>query len=196
MDKLEDIENITVKVNGSTPILIKHIAEVKIGSKPRLGQVGYNDEDDVVQGIVVMLRGENPNEVIERLKEKITELNERILPENVEIVPVVDRTKLVDITVHTVTKNLIEGIILVSIIVFIFLYNWRTTFIVASVIPLAFLFAIIMLRIQGLPANLISMGSLDFGLLLEGTLVIVEQFICLACFGVRKDRHEAFQQNL
>ncbi len=174
LDKLEDIENITVKVNGSTPILIKHIAEVKIGSKPRLGQVGYNEQDDVVEGIVVMLRGENPNEVIERLKEKITELNDRILPENVEIVPVVDRTKLVDITVHTVTKNLIEGIILVSIIVFIFLYNWRTTFIVASVIPLAFLFAIIMLRIQGLPANLISMGSLDFGLLLEGTLVIVE----------------------
>ncbi len=174
LDKIEDIGNILVKVNGSTPILIKHVAEVQISAKPRLGQVGYNDEDDLVEGIVVMLRGENPSEVIGRLKEKIEDLNTRILPKNVQLIPIVDRTKLVDNTVHTVSKNLVEGILLVSFIVFIFLYNWKTTFIVASVIPLAFLFAIIMLRIQGLPANLISMGSLDFGLLLEGTLVIVE----------------------
>ncbi|RZJ62355.1 MAG: efflux RND transporter permease subunit, partial [Flavobacterium sp.] len=100
---------------------------------------------------------------------------ERVLPSNVKIVPFIDRTELVNTTVDTVTKNLLEGIVLVSLIVFIFLYNWRTTVIVASVIPLSFLFAIIMLRIQGLPANLISMGALDFGLLLEGTLVIVEQ---------------------
>jgi cobalt-zinc-cadmium resistance protein CzcA len=174
LDKIEDIGNILVKVNGSTPILIKHVAEVQISAKPRLGQVGYNEEEDLVEGIVVMLRGENPSEVIGRLKEKIEDLNTRILPKNVQLVPIVDRTKLVDNTVHTVSKNLVEGILLVSFIVFIFLYNWKTTFIVASVIPLAFLFAIIMLRIQGLPANLISMGSLDFGLLLEGTLVIVE----------------------
>ncbi len=174
LDKKDDIENILITVKGSTPILIKHVAEVEIAAKPRLGQVGYNDKKDVVEGIVIMLRGENPSEVIERLKEKIEELNTRILPEDVKIVSIIDRTKLVDNTVHTVTKNLAEGVILVSLIVFIFLYNWRTTFIVASVIPLAFLFAIIMLRIQGLPANLISMGSLDFGLLLEGTLVIVE----------------------
>ncbi len=97
-----------------------------------------------------------------------------------KIEPIIDRTELVNTTVYTVSKNLVEGVILVSIIVFIFLYNWRTTFIVASVIPLAFLFAIIMLRIQGLPANLISMGALDFGLLLEGTLVIVENvFVAL-----------------
>ena len=121
-----------------------------------------------------MLRGENPSEVITHLKAKIEELNERVLPDDIQIQPIVDRTKLVDNTVHTVSKNIIEGILLVSLIVFIFLYNWKSTFIVASVIPLAFLFAIIMLKIQGLPANLISMGSLDFGLLLEGTLVIVE----------------------
>uniref|UniRef100_UPI002897B2D2 efflux RND transporter permease subunit n=1 Tax=Empedobacter brevis TaxID=247 RepID=UPI002897B2D2 len=109
------------------------------------------------------------------------ELNSRTLPDNVKIETVVDRTKLVDNTVHTVSKNIIEGILLVSLIVFIFLYNWKSTFIVASVIPLSFLFAIIMLKIQGLPANLISMGSLDFGLLLEGTLVIVETvFVALA----------------
>lgn len=174
LDNIEDIENILIEIKGSTPILVKHVAKVVVAAKPRLGQVGYQDEDDVVQGIVVMLRGQNPSDVIQALKERITDLNERILPHNVKVVPIIDRTELVNTTVHTVTKNLIEGVILVSIIVFIFLYNWRTTFIVASVIPLAFLFAIVMLKIQGLPANLISMGALDFGLLLEGTLVIVE----------------------
>src|SRR5690606_13000623 len=175
LDKLEDIENILITVKGSTPILVKHVAVVEIAGKPRLGQVGLQDDDDVVQGIVIMLRGENPGDVIAQLKDKITELNDRILPVNVKIEPFIDRTELVNETVNTVAKNLVEGILLVSVIVFIFLYNWRTTVIVASVIPLAFLFAIVMLRIQGLPANLISMGSLDFGLLLEGTLVIVEQ---------------------
>lgn len=174
LDNVEDIENILIEVKGSTPILVKHVANVVVSAKPRLGQVAFQDDDDVVQGIVVMLRGENPSAVIEGLKDKIADLNERILPKNVQIETVVDRTNLVNTTVHTVSKNLVEGVILVSIIVFIFLYNWRTTFIVASVIPLAFLFAIIMLKIQGLPANLISMGALDFGLLLEGTLVIVE----------------------
>ena len=181
LDKIEDIGNITVKLNGSTPILIKNVAEVIVSSKPRLGQVGYNEHDDLVEGIVIMLRGQNPSEVIGNLKQKIEELNERTLPDNVKIETVVDRTKLVDNTVKTVAKNMVEGILLVSLIVFIFLYNWKSTFIVASVIPLAFLFAIIMLKIQGLPANLISMGALDFGLLLEGTLVIVETvFVALA----------------
>lgn len=181
LDKIDDIGNITVKLNGSTPILIKNLAEVVVSNKPRLGQVGYNEHDDLVEGIVIMLRGENPSEVIENLKQKIEVLNERTLPDNVKIETVVDRTKLVDNTVKTVAKNIVEGILLVSLIVFIFLYNWKSTFIVASVIPLAFLFAIIMLKIQGLPANLISMGALDFGLLLEGTLVIVETvFVALA----------------
>ena len=174
LDKVEDIENILIEVRNNTPILVKHVAEVEVAAKPRLGQVGLQDEDDLVQGIVIMLRGENPGDVIPRLKDKIEELNTSILPENVKIEPFIDRTELVNATVNTVAKNLIEGIFLVSVIVFIFLFNWRTTLIVASVIPLSFLFAIIMLRIQGLPANLISMGAIDFGLLLKGTLVIVE----------------------
>ncbi|MXO31466.1 efflux RND transporter permease subunit [Apibacter sp. B2912] len=174
LDNIKDIENILIEVKGSTPIRVKQVANVSVSSKPRLGQVGLDDRDDVVQGIVVMLRGQNPGDVIKNLKVKIADLNDRILPENLKIVPFLDRTTLVDATVHTVMKNLIEGIVLVSIVVFIFLFNWRTTLIVATVIPLSFLFAIIMLRIQGLPANLISMGALDFGLLLEGTLVIVE----------------------
>lgn len=180
LESVEDIENILIEVKGNTPIRIKQVANVSVSSKPRLGQVGLNDEDDVVQGIVIMLRGQNPSEVINRLKEKIGELNERILPKEVKIEPFMDRTKLVNSTIHTVLKNMLEGILLVSLIVFIFLFNWRTTVIVATVIPLSFLFAVIMLRIQGLPANLISMGALDFGLLLEGTLVIVESvFVAL-----------------
>jgi heavy metal efflux system protein len=175
LESVEDIENILIEVKGSTPILVGHVAEVQVSSKPRLGQVGLQDDDDLLQGIVIMLRGENPGEVIARLKDRINELNDRILPKDVRIEPFLDRTELVDATVNTVTKNLLEGIFLVSVIVFIFLFNWRTTVIVATVIPLAFLFAIVMLRIQGLPANLISMGAIDFGLLLEGTLVIVEQ---------------------
>lgn len=174
LESVENIENILIEVKGSSPVRVKQVATVSVSSKPRLGQVGFNEEEDVVQGIVIMLRGQNPSEVIGLLKDKITELNERVLPETVRIEPFLDRTTLVDNTVSTVLKNLIEGILLVSIVVFIFLFNWRTSLIVASVIPLSFLFAIIMLRIQGLPANLISMGALDFGLLLEGTLVIVE----------------------
>lgn len=181
LESVADIENILIEVRGSTPILVKHVAQVEISSKPRLGQVGLQNDEDVVQGIVVMLRGENPGDVIADLKVKIAELNERILPPDVKIEPFIDRTELVDATVKTVTTNLLEGIFLVSVIVFIFLFNWRTTVIVASVIPLSFLFALIMLRIQGLPANLISMGAIDFGLLLEGTLVIVEGvFVAMA----------------
>lgn len=174
LESIADIENILIETRGGTPIRVKQVATVDVSSKPRLGQVGLDDQNDVVQGIVVMLRGQNPGEVIKNVKAKIEELNGRILPADVKIEPFLDRTTLVDTTVHTVVRNLTEGILLVSFVVFIFLFNWRTTLIVATVIPLSFLFAVIMLRIQGLPANLISMGALDFGLLLEGTLVIVE----------------------
>ncbi len=174
LESVDDIENILIEVRGSSPILVKNVARVEISAKPRFGQVGLQDDEDLVQGVVIMLRGENPGDVIPRLKEKIEELNNTILPKDVKIEPFIDRTELVNSTVNTVAKNIVEGIFLVSVIVFIFLYNWRTTVIVASVIPLSFLFAIMMLRIQGLPANLISMGAIDFGLLLEGTLVIVE----------------------
>ncbi|MBY5958053.1 CusA/CzcA family heavy metal efflux RND transporter [Membranicola marinus] len=186
LESVADIENILIEVRGTTPILVKHVAQVEISAKPRLGVVGLQDDEDVVQGIVVMLRGENPDEVIYRLKEKIIDLNDRILPEDIQIEPFIDRTELVDATVNTVSTNIVEGILLVSIIVFVFLFNWRTTIIVASVIPLSFLFAIVMLRVQGLSANLISMGAIDFGLLLEGTLVVVESvFVALD----RKARH-------
>lgn len=174
LTSLEDIENTLITSRNGNPILVKNIADVEIGAKPRLGQVSLDDEDDVVQGIIVMLRGENPGEVIDRVKAKIDELNDRILPKDVKIKPFLDRTSLVNATVKTVSTNLLEGIVLVSLIVLVFLFDWRTTLTVALVIPLSFLFSITLLRIQDMPANLISMGALDFGLLLEGTLVIVE----------------------
>jgi cobalt-zinc-cadmium resistance protein CzcA len=174
LEKVSDIENLLVTNAKNTPVLVKNVATVSITGKPRLGQVGLNDREDVVEGIVLMLRGENPSEVIGRLQTRIEDLNNRILPKDVTVEPFLDRTVLVDKTINTVTHNLIEGVLLVSIVVFVFLYNWRTMLIVASVIPLAFLFALIMLRVQGLSANLISIGAVDFGLLLEGTLVIVE----------------------
>ena len=174
LESVEDIENLLVDVQGNSPIRVKQIASVSVSSRPRLGQVGLNDDDDIVQGIVVMLRGQNPTEVIKRVKEKIEELNTNILPQDVQVVPFMDRTKLVNTTLQTVAKNMLTGICLVSVIVFIFLANIRAAFVVVSVMPLAFLFAIIMLRIQGLPANLISMGALDFGLMLQGPLVLVE----------------------
>ena len=174
LESVEDIENILIAVNGNVPVRVKQVADVSISSRPRLGQVGFNDYDDIIQGIVIMLRGENPSEVIRRVRERIDELNERILPPNVRVEPILDRTVLVNTTIRTVMQNLFTGVFLVSLIVFIFLYNWRTTLIVASVIPLAFLFAMMMLRINGMSINLISLGALDFGLMLSGTMVVVE----------------------
>src|SRR5690625_929862 len=174
LTSISDIENTLITSQKGVPILIKDIAKVELSAKPRMGQVSLDDRDDVIQGIVIMLRGENPEDVIKGVKQKIDELNNRILPKDVQLKPFIDRTDLVETTVKTVSTNLLEGIVLVSLIVFIFLFDWRTTLTVALVIPLSFLFAIIMLKIQGMPANLISMVALDFGLLLEGTLVIVE----------------------
>ena len=173
----QDIENIIVTLRNKVPILVKNVAQVRVASKPRLGQCGYQDLSDVVQGIVLMRRGEDPSTVIPRLKDKIHDLNTRVLPPGVTIEPFLDRTELVNTTIHTVLRNLIEGVLLVALVVGVFLLEWRAVLIVVSVIPLAFLLAILGLRLQGLPANLISMGALDFGLLLEGTLVIVENAI-------------------
>ena len=192
LEKTADIENILITNVKGTPVLVKNVATVEVTGKPRLGRVGLNGDDDLVEGIVIMLRGENPSKVIERLRERIADLNNRLLPKDVKIEPFLDRTELVDKTITTVTHNLIEGILLVSIVVFVFLYNWRTTVIVASVIPLAFLFALLMLRIQGLSANLISIGAVDFGLLLEGTMVIVEHVFASMDSRAREMGMEAF----
>jgi heavy metal efflux system protein len=174
LSSIEDIENILITNKDGTPILVSHVAEVREWAMPRQGQVGLNEHDDLVQGIVVMRRGENPSDVIERIRAKVDELNERILPDNVEIIPFYDRNDLVDTTVRTVTFNLLEGIVLVTVIVLLFMAEWRTTVMVAIIIPLSLLFAFICLRLMGMSANLISMGAIDFGIIIDGAVVMVE----------------------
>jgi cobalt-zinc-cadmium resistance protein CzcA len=137
---IEDIKQIPIKSVEGTPILISNVAQVMESSKPRLGKVGRDDQPDVVEGIVLLRRGENPSEVLKVLNEKITELNERVLPEGVKIDPFYDRTTLVNVTTHTVMENLIVGVLLVTFILLIFLADWRTTLIVSIIIPLALLF--------------------------------------------------------
>ena len=174
INDVKEIENIVVKNINGTPILVKNLADVHESSLPRLGQVGRMEEDDVVQGIIVMRKGENPGEVIAALKDKIADIQQNSLPEDVRIVPFYDRENLVDLAVHTVTRNLIEGILLVTFIVLIFMADWRTTVVVSIIIPLALLFAFICLRAMGMSANLLSMGAIDFGIIIDGAVVMVE----------------------
>lgn len=173
INNVKEIENIVVKNINGTPILVKHLATVSESSLPRLGQVGRMDENDVVEGIVIMRKGENPESVINSLKETISEI-EKVLPEGVEIVPFYDREDLVKLAINTVSKNLAEGIIFVVFIILIFMADWRTTVIVSVVIPLALLFAFICLRLKGMSANLLSMGAIDFGIIVDGAVVMVE----------------------
>ena len=173
INNVKEIENIVVKNINGTPILVKHLATVSESSLPRLGQVGRMYENDVVEGIVIMRKGENPESVINSLKETISEI-EKVLPEGVEIVPFYDREDLVKLAINTVSKNLAEGIIFVVFIILIFMADWRTTVIVSVVIPLALLFAFICLRLKGMSANLLSMGAIDFGIIVDGAVVMVE----------------------
>lgn len=174
INDMEELRNIVVKNIHGTPVLVKHLAEVHEACLPRLGQVGRMAEDDVVQGIVIMRKGENPTEVIDALKAKIEYINKEVLPEDVQIVTFYDRENLVNLAVHTVSRNLVEGILLVTFIVLIFMADWRTTVVVAVVIPLALLFAFICLRVMGMSANLLSMGAIDFGIIIDGAVVMVE----------------------
>lgn len=174
INDMEELRNIVVKNIHGTPVLVKHLAEVHEACLPRLGQVGRMGEDDVVQGIVIMRKGENPAEVIDALKAKIEYINKEVLPEDVQIVTFYDRENLVNLAVHTVSRNLVEGILLVTFIVLIFMADWRTTVVVAVVIPLALLFAFICLRVMGMSANLLSMGAIDFGIIIDGAVVMVE----------------------
>lgn len=174
INDMEELRNIVVKNIHGTPVLVRHLAEVHEACLPRLGQVGRMAEDDVVQGIVIMRKGENPAEVIDALKAKIEYINKEVLPEDVQIVTFYDRENLVNLAVHTVSRNLVEGILLVTFIALIFMADWRTTVVVAVVIPLALLFAFICLRVMGMSANLLSMGAIDFGIIIDGAVVMVE----------------------
>jgi len=170
----KDIENIIIDNNNGNPVLVKNVATVKSSSLPRVGQVGLNTSDDVVEGIVVMRKGENPREVLQRVKAKIEELNEHVLPKDVKIETFYDRDDLMNYTTTTVMHNLLEGIVFVTVIVFLFMADWRTTLIVSIVIPLSLLFAFLCLKLRGMSANLLSLGAVDFGIIIDGAVVMVE----------------------
>ncbi len=176
-----DIERIIVENINGTPIFVKDVSNVTESYKPRLGKVGRGDEDDVVEGIVLLRKGENPSQVLKLLNTTIDDLNDRVLPDGVEIKVFYDRTTLVSLTTRTVIENLILGMLLVTFILSIFLLDWRTTIIVAIIIPLALLFAFICMEIKGMSANLLSIGAIDFGIIIDGAVVMVEGvFVYLA----------------
>jgi len=179
LNNVEEIGNIIVDNINGTPILVKDVAEVNNSNLPRLGQVGRDLQNDVVEGIIVMRKGENPSDVIKKVQAKITYLNTKVLPSDVKINTFYNRNDLIDFATHTVLHNMLEGIIFVTVIVFLFMADWRTTVIVAIVIPLALLFAFICLTLKGMSANLLSMGAIDFGIIIDGAVVMVEGIFVL-----------------
>lgn len=171
---LDDIGNIMIKtLPDGTPVSIKDVADIKIGTAIRYGALTYNDEGEVAGGIVMMLKGANSNKVIKDVKAKIAQI-EKTLPEGVMIEPFLDRTKMVNNAIKTVETNLMEGALIVVLILVLFLGNFRAGLLVASVIPLSMLFAIIMMNLFGVSGNLMSLGALDFGLIVDGAVIIVE----------------------
>ncbi|PWK78278.1 cobalt-zinc-cadmium resistance protein CzcA [Mucilaginibacter oryzae] len=174
INNIDEIQNIIIKNVNNVPILARDIADVRESGLPRLGQVGRDKANDVIEGIVVMRKGENPAEVLERINAKVKDLNAHVLPNDVKISTFYDRTTLMDFCTETVIHNLCEGIILVTVIVLLFMADWRTTLTVAIIIPLALLFAFICLRLKGMSANLLSMGAVDFGIIIDGAVVMVE----------------------
>ena len=171
---IDDIKNIVIKNINGTSILIKNVAEVKESNQPRLGMVARGCDADVVEGIVLMRKDIDPSPVLKALREKVKELNEKILPAGVEVQTVYDRQNLINFCLHTVFHNVILGIILVTAIVLLFMRDWRATLIVSLIIPLSLLFAFILLYMKGMFANLISIGAIDFGILIDGAVVMVE----------------------
>lgn len=170
----DEIKTIVITAHNGTPILVKDIADVSVGNVPVEGIMGQDDADDVVSGIVLMRKGENPSEVLKGLKARIELLNSSILPKGVKIAPYYDRTWLIDTTLHTVFKNLAEGAILVTFVLFLFLGNLRAAAIVAFIIPLSLLATFIGLTWRGIPANLLSLGAMDFGIIVDGAVIVVE----------------------
>ncbi|GAA3986923.1 efflux RND transporter permease subunit [Mucilaginibacter dorajii] len=174
INNIDEIQNIIIKNVNNVPILAKDIADVKEAGLPRLGQVSRDKQKDVLEGIIVMRKGENPAEVLDKIRDKVKDLNDNILPKDVKIDTFYDRTNLMDFCTETVIHNLCEGIILVTVIVFLFMADWRTTLTVAIIIPLSLLFAFVCMRIKGMSANLLSMGAVDFGIIIDGAVVMVE----------------------
>jgi heavy metal efflux system protein len=186
LNDINEIKNIIVEDNNGTPVLVRNVADVKISNLPRLGEVGrtdaidsaghrrLRDNPDAVEGIVLMRKGENPDAVIKGLKAELEKLNDRVLPADTKLIPFYNREDLIKYATHTVLHNLVEGILLVTLIVSLFMFNWRMTLIVSIIIPLSLLFAFICLHLMGMSANLLSLGAIDFGIIIDGAVIMVE----------------------
>jgi len=172
-----DIGETVVAENSGVPLRVRDLADVQVGHAPRQGLVGQDQDDDIVNGIVLMRKGENPSEVLAGIKGKIAELNERILPRGVHVVPYYDRSWLIGRTLNTVFHNLLEGAALVMLVLYAFLLDLRAAVIVALLIPLALLATFIGLQRIGMPANLLSLGALDFGIIVDGAVIMVENVL-------------------
>ena len=173
---LEDVANITVKTVNGTPVKVSDVAKVQLGHATRFGAVTRNGEGEVVAGIAIMLKGENFQDVIKKVKERISQI-QKSLPEGVVIEPFIDRTNLVDRVEGTIARNLIEGGLIVIFVLVIFLGNWRAGLVVASVIPLSMLFAFGMMKTFGIDGNLMSLGAIDFGMIVDSAVIIVEAVV-------------------
>lgn len=187
LNDINEIKNIIISNNNGVPVLVKDVADVEISNVPRLGWVARadglkdstgkritTDEADVVEAIVLMRKGENPSKVVDAIKKQINKLNEVVLPADTKIVSYYDRSDLIEYATNTVLHNLVEGILLVTLLVSLFMFNWRTTVIVSIIIPMALLFAFICLSLKGMSANLLSLGAVDFGIIIDGAVVMVE----------------------
>jgi len=170
----DDIGNVVITVKNGVPVLIKDIATVDIGHAPRLGQFGFNDRDDAVEGVILMRTGEQAQTVLKAVEAKTRQLNDSILPKDVKVHPFYDRSDLIHLTTRVVEDNLLRGILLVIVVLIFFLYDIRSGLIVATAIPLSLLFAFICLDLKHIPANLLSIGAIDFGILVDGAVVMVE----------------------
>jgi cobalt-zinc-cadmium resistance protein CzcA len=170
----EDIGNVVLAVSNGIPVLAKNLGRVVIGHAPRLGQFGYQDQDDAVEGVILMRTGEKTQEVLKRVEAKTQDLNRNILPKDVKIHTFYDRTDLISLTTETVERNLLRGMVLVVVVLVFFLYDVRAGLIVAITIPLSLLLAFICLDLRDVSANLLSIGAVDFGILVDGAVVMVE----------------------
>ncbi len=174
LNTLEDIGSVVLAVHNGTPVLLKDVGRVVIGIAPRLGEFGFEKQDDAVEGVIFLRTGEKTQDVLQRVEAKTRELNDRVLPKDVKIHPFYDRSDLVAVTTQIVEQNLLRGMFLVVVILIFFLYDFRAGLIVATTIPLALLFAFICLDLQHASANLLSIGAVDFGILVDGAVVMVE----------------------
>ncbi|HCU12042.1 MAG TPA: CusA/CzcA family heavy metal efflux RND transporter, partial [Gemmatimonadetes bacterium] len=174
LETLDDIGKVVLAVHNGTPVLVKDVGDVVIGSAPRLGQFGFNDNNDAVEGVILMRTGEQAQTVLKAVQAKTDELNRSILPKDVKVKPFYDRSDLIRLTTRTVEANLLRGILLVIVVLIFFLYDVRSGLIIAVTIPLSLFFAFICLDLRHIPANLLSIGAIDFGLLVDGAVVMVE----------------------